>query len=129
MSEFKLVFCTPKIVSKTHMMIDKLLTEVTSRTLIQTIVNLFQHGSIADRLTFSLARQFYEVLANTLDLQYRNILLATLTNAKMQAVILNNWPFFSNYTDLVKECLENSSCDVFQDIYENIGKVISFYFF
>ena len=56
------VFCAPKVVVKTYTMIDQLLSVETSRTIIQTIVNLFQSGVITDEATFTFTRQFYQML-------------------------------------------------------------------
>ena len=113
------MFCPPAIVSKTYKMFDQLLSVETSRTIIHTIISLFQSKVIKDDITFNLIRQFYLVLAKTLDLQYGNILLATSTTAQMKTVIWNKWPFFSNNTDLVKRCLQKSNCDT----YQNLGNI------
>ena len=66
-------------------------------------------------------KEFYGALAKTLDLQYGNILLATSTKAQLQAVIDNDWPFFTNNTDLVKSCLLDSKCSSIKDIIQNLG--------
>ena len=71
--------------------------------------------------------EFYEILATTLNLEYGNILLATSTKSQLQAVIDNDWPFFTNNTDLVKICLLDSDCGVIQDIIQDLG--IEFYRF
>ena len=108
-------------------MIDQLLSVETSRTIIQTTVNLFHFGAITDESILTMVRQFYNVLASTLDLQYGKILLATSKTAQLQAAIKKDWPFFSNYTDLVKQCLQESNCDSIQKIYQNIGKGFSLF--
>ena len=76
-----LVFC-PRMVIKLFRFINQLLSNEHSKTIIQTFVNLFQSGAIADKTSFTLARQFYFVLASTLNLQYGNVLQATSTNAQ-----------------------------------------------
>ena len=65
--------------------------------------------------------EFYVVLASTLNLDYGNILLATSSNAKLQAVIDNDWPFFTNNTNMVKECLTYSKCDLIHDIVNQLA--------
>ena len=60
----------------------------------------------------------------TLNLQYGNILLATSTNSQLQSVIDNDWPFFTNQTDLVKTCLTDSDCDSIHDIIQKLGEYI-----
>ena len=116
-------FC-PTVVVKIYTFIDQLLSNQTTRTIIQTIVGLFQSIALTDEKSFNLTKQFYQVLASTLDLQYGNIILATSTNAQRQAVITTKWPYFTNYTDLVEKCLFESSCDILQEIYQNLGESI-----
>ena len=113
------------MVFKLYTFIDQLLSNETSRTIIQTIVNLFQSGAITDKTSLTLAKQFYNVLASTLDLQYGNILLATSTNAQLQAVKKNEWPFFANHTHLVDKCLTDSDCGGLQEIYRHLSKSCS----
>ena len=122
------VLCPPGMVFRTYMMIDKLLSVETERIIIQTMVNIFHSGVLTDKIALSLARQFYQVLADTYDLQHGNILLSTLTTAQMEAVIRKDWPFFTNNTDLVRKCLHESNCDAIQGIYPHLGKWINFLF-
>ena len=89
----------------------------------------FPVWSCSDGITFILTRQFYQVLVNTLDLQYENILLAASTAEQMQAVIWNKWPFFTNYTNVVEKCLRESNCDTLQEVYQDHGKDFSSSFF
>ena len=115
-------FCPPVVLFKLYNFIDQLLSNETSRTIIQTIVNLFQSGAITDKTSLTLAKQFYNVLASTLDLQYGNILLATSKNAQLHAMKRDDWPFFAENTDLVEKCLAESECGSFREILKDLGK-------
>ena len=117
------------MIFKIYTIIDQLLSVETSRTITRTIINLFQSGDVTDGITFILTRQFYQVLVNTLDLQYENILLAASTAEQMQAVIWNKWPFFTNYTNVVEECLRESNYDTLQEVYQDHGKDFFFFLF
>ena len=88
------------------------------------MVNLFHSGAMQDMTSFTLAREFYFVLASTLQLQYGNVLLATSTKSQLQNVINNAWPFFTNYTELVKTCLKDSECDNTQDVLQKQGQIL-----
>ena len=88
------------------------------------MVNLFQSGVLQDRTSFTQAKEFYLVLASTLQLQYGNVLLATSTKSQLQTVIDNDWPFFTNYTHLVKKCLKDTDCDSIQDIIQKLGNLL-----
>ena len=108
------VFC-PAMVSKMYTFVNQLLSVETSRTIILSIVNLFQSGVITDETTFTLTRKFYQVVADTLDLQYGNILLTSSTIAQIRSAIWNRGPFFTNHTDLVKKSLQESKFDFMHD--------------
>ena len=56
-----IAYC-PIMVLKLFRFIDQLLSVESSRTIIQTFVNLFQSEAIRDETIFLLARQFYKVL-------------------------------------------------------------------
>ena len=116
------VFCPPSTVFELYLFIERLLSNETSRTIIKTIVHLFQFQAIRDETSFALAKQFYHVLAPYLNLQYGNVLSATSSIEQMQHYIRNDWPFFANYTDLVEKCVQERNCDSTQDIFRNLGK-------
>ena len=100
---------------------NRMISNESSITVIQTYVNLFRSKVVKDKKSNSLLMEFYHVLAKTLDLQYGNILLAKSTKSQLQAVIDNDWPFFTNNTDLVKDCLSDSDCDGLQNIIQEQG--------
>ena len=115
-----IVYC-PRMVIKLFRFVDQLLSSESKRTIIQTFVNFFQSGALTDKISFTLAKQFYFEVASTLDLQYGNVLLATLTNAQLQAAIRRDWPFFVNNTDMVGKCLQESHCSGFQENFQKLG--------
>ena len=117
-----MIYC-PTMSIKLFRFVDQLLSSESSRTIIHTFVNLFHLGAITDENSFTLAKQFYFELAQTLNLQYGNILLATSTNAHLQAVVWNDWPVFANRTDLVGKCVEELHCDGIEDIFQKHGMV------
>ena len=117
--------CPSPLLVKLFTFLDELLSSESSRTIIQSIVNLFLSGSIKDKTSLSLAKEFYIVLASTLNLQHGNILLATSTRSQLQTMIDEDWPFFTNCTSLVKTCLKESDCDGVQDIVQKLGKQIT----
>ena len=116
-----IVYCPPARVIKLFRFVDQVLSSESTRTIIKTFVNLFQSGAITEKTSFTLAKQFYNILASTLDLQYGNVLLATSTNLHLQAVLRNDWPFFANNSNLIEKCLQESICDGVQDIFKKLG--------
>ena len=116
----------PTMVTKLFRFVNHILSNESERTIIQTFVNLFQTGALSDPTSFTLARKFFFVLASTLNLQYGNVLLATSTQAQLQAVLRNGWPFFANNSDAVEKCLDEIHCDRMQDILQQLGNMFVF---
>ena len=123
-----LVYCPPKMVFQLYKFIDHLLINESSRTIIQTIVNLFLSGAVTDDYSFILVKKFYDKMASTLDLQYGDVLLATSSNARLENMLRNDWPFFVENTIMVKNCIFESKCNGFQSNFANLGKVFPVYF-
>ena len=119
-----IVYC-PVMDFKLYSFVDQLLSSESKRTLIQSYTNLFHSGVLKGTTSITLAKEFYIDLAATLNLQYGNILLATSTTAQIQAVIDNDWPFFGNNTNLVKASTWDSESDRLQEIFEDLGKILS----
>ena len=117
---FAIVYC-PRTVLKLHTFVDQLLSTETTRTIILTVVNLFKSGVLKDKTKLNPVNKFYFELASTLQLQYGNVLLAIAPKEEFQAVLDNDWPFFTNTTDLVKGCLQDSDCNQIQDILQQLG--------
>ena len=118
---FQAVIYCPTMSIKLFRFVDQLLSSESSRTIIHTVVGLFQSGVLTEETSFTLAKQFYNKLASTLNLKYGNVLLASSTNAQLKALIRKDWPFFSNNTNLVERCLQESHCDGIQDIFQKHG--------
>ena len=120
-----IVYCPPLMMTKLFRFVNELISTESSRTVIQTMVNLFQSGVMKeDMASFALAKEFYLVFAQTLQLQYGKVLLATGSKSQIQAVLDNDWPFFANYTEMVKTCLDDYRCEGLQDIFQMLGNIL-----
>ena len=111
------------MVIKLFSFLDNLFSTESTRTIIQTLVNTFRFGTITDKTSLTLTKDFYFSLASTLDLQYGNVLLATSTRSQLQEVLDNDWPFFTNNTRLVERCLKDSDCEGTQKFIHGLGNI------
>ena len=111
-----IVFCPTKL----YLYIDRLLSYESSRTIIHSYIHLFHSKITKDKATIRLMNKFYDVLAATMELEYGNILMATSTKAQLRTVIHNEWPFFANNTEPVKNCLEYIECDIIQNVIQGM---------
>ena len=112
------VYCPDLMVFKLFYFIDQLLSNQSSRTVIQTMANTLQPGALTDQASLTLTKQFYNVMASTLNLQYGNVLLATSPNAQLPSTDLSN---------LVKTCLQESHCEKVQDIFQKLGNAFVYF--
>ena len=119
-----IIYCPSPVTTKLYRFINCVVSSETPRTLVHSLVSLFHTGILKkDTASFTLAKELYMVVANMLDLQYGNVLIATGTRSQLQTVIDNDWPFFTNYTETVRNCLKDSKCDELQDIFEKLGQL------
>ena len=109
-------------ISKLFFFLDQLLSFESSRSILNAYVNLFHSKTVKERTTISQMKKFYHVLADTFDLNYGNILLATSTKAGLQTMIDNDWPYFTKNIDFVRKCLLESDCASAQHIIQKLGK-------
>ena len=108
------VFC-PAMPIKLFRLIDQLLSSESSRTLIQTIVNILLSGPIPDEMTFNLAKRFYLEMAFSLKLTFGNVLRATSlqsANSSDQQIIA---------LDDVSGCHQDSCFEEMQNIFQKLG--------
>ena len=115
-----IVYC-PTMVIKLFRFVHHLLSTESQRTIIQTFVNLFQSGALTDKTSFTLAKQLYFEVVSALNLQFGDVLLPVSTKAELQAILRNDWPFLVNNTGPVEKCLQDSQCDIFQNIFNKYG--------
>ena len=69
-----------------------------------------------------MANKFYQALDHVFNLDYGKNLLATSSRAQLQDMINKDYPFFMNHKVDVHNCLNNMSCQIVENIVENLGK-------
>ena len=111
---YAVVFC-PTMPIKFFRLIDKLLSSESSRTLIQTIVNILLSTSIPDEMTFNLAKEFYFEMASTLNMTYGNVLRAT----SLQSANRSDQQIFAS-NDL-NGCQQDSCFENMQNTFQSRG--------
>ena len=119
-----IVFCPSVMDVKFFRFVDQLLTSESSRTIVQAFVNLFQLGVIKDAKRYELAKEFYKIMASSLGMEFGNILMATSRRTQLLAVLDNDWPFLTNYTDLVEKGLKDSDFDQIRNVTQKLGNIV-----
>ena len=119
-----MIYCPYAEVIKLFKFVNQMLSNESSRTIIQAVVNLFQPGVITQKESFHSANKFYNELASTLNLRYGDILLATSSRDQLQDALMNQLPFFAKFTELIEKCLQEFNCNGIQGIIKKLGIVI-----
>ena len=118
-----IIYCPSANEIRLYRFVYQLLATESQRTVIQTLTHLVRLKPKTDEKSLlPLLKKFYKVMASTLNLQHGNVLLATLTNAQLEDMISNEWPFFANNSGVVGKCLTDKNCDTLQASLRELGE-------
>ena len=112
---FATVFCsnTPKQLYK---FFSNLVSTQTPKTLLLALVNTIISGNVREFSEKEQLNKFYNTIDEIFKLEYGNILLASSSKDDLKKIFDNEWPFFENHTEMVKECFLGGSCQYVQDL-------------
>ena len=107
---------------KLYQFFKNLLERESVRTIIQALVRTLESGKIEGRAHKEKANEFYRVLDKILHLQYGKVLLALSTRSQLQDLLDKDLPFFTNFTQDVRKCLNDSKiCERVQHLIQSLG--------
>ena len=118
------IFC-PENTFKLYQFLHSLLSTQSPRTIIQATINTIESDTIMDQSDRKLLNQFYLSLKRIFDFEYGKILLATSSLSELKGMLAKNWPYFTNYSKEIDQCLTQISCQGVTDLIQTLGK---FYF-
>ena len=112
---FATVLCsnTPKQLYK---FFNNLVSTQTPDTLLLALVNTIISGNVKEFSVKTQLNKFYKVIDEMFKLEYGNILFASSSKKDLQKMLDNDWPFLTNHTEMVKECLLGASCQSVKDL-------------
>ena len=116
-----ILYCPISMIRLYHS-VEQLVGSESAATLIQTVVGLIDGNEVEDTAILQKMGQFYLVLEKMFNLQFGKLLLALSTKKELQIMLDKKLPFFSNFENEVKMCLENISCAKLDDLIETLGK-------
>ena len=115
------IYCPEENDAKVYLFLRNLLSNEIPRTIIQAVVNLAKSERIQGTISQKMINQFYLALDRVFNLEYGKNLLATSSRAQLQDMIDKDYPFFEHHKLVVQRCLTNMSCQVVNNIVENLG--------
>ena len=117
---FSLIVHCPETTFKLYQFLDGLLSSESLRTIIKATVNTIQSDDIKGT-NKKMVNEFYLALNHTFDFQYGKILLATSTFSKLKTMMEKDWPYFTPYSQEIKQCLSGASCQGIINIVSSSG--------
>ena len=115
-----LIFCNQM---KLDIFLNQLITTETKHTVIKTVINTIESGSIKNIVTEKMVSEFYLVMKNMFHLQYEDILLATASlMPATSARALLDLPYFFPYHEELEKCGNGTSCPKISQAINSLGK-------
>ena len=115
-----LISCTESV--KLYQFLHTLISTQSPRTIIQTTINTIQNGKIIKISNKKRFNQFYLMLDKLFHFQLGKILLAISTKFQLKAMKDKDWPYFSQYSQEMDQCLSGETCQGTMDIVQGLGE-------
>ena len=116
-----MVYCSkPVAISQ---FLHSLLFNQSARTIIQATVNTLQSDDIKALQNRIRMNQFYLALDKIFHFQLGKILLATASPSELQAMMSNDLPYFTHFSQEIDQCLNNASCQGVRDLVTTLSKL------
>ena len=121
---FSIMTHCPTTAMQMTQFLHSLLSTQSARTVIQSTVNTIQLSSIKETLIKKGLNAFYLALDKIFHFQLVKILLATTSLSQLQTMMSKEWPYFTNYSQEIDQCLGGTSCQGVMDIVKTLGEYI-----
>ena len=115
-----LIDCSESV--KLYQFLHTLISTQSPRTIIQTTVNTIQNDKIMENSNRKRFNQFYLILEKKFHFQLGKILLAISTKTQLKDMKDKDWPYFSQYSQEMDQCLSGESCQGMMDIVQGLGE-------
>ena len=115
-----IVYCSEPVALSQFL--HNLLSTQSPRTIIQATVNTIQSGNLKEVFNRDRINQFYIALDKIFHFQFGKILLATASSSDLEAMLAKDWPFFTNFSQEIEECLNRTSCQGVAGLIQLLGK-------
>ena len=115
-----IVYCSESIALSQFL--HSLLSSQSPRTIIQATVNTIEAGDIKERSNMKRMAEIYLALDKIFHFQHGKILLATVSSSELKDMMSKDWPYFSQYSQEIDLCFNNTSCQGVSDLVKSLGK-------
>ena len=116
-----IIFCSEPVALTQFLHI--LLSTQSPRTIIHAAVNTIQSEDIKEILTRNLMNNFYLDLDKIFQFHLGKIHMATASSSQLQSMIAKDWPYFTQHSHHIDQCLNNESCEGVYNITRSLGNL------
>ena len=65
--------------------------------------------------------KFFLALSKIFDIKFGAILLATTTPAEIKSMLSKDWPYFTQFSKEIDQCIKAASCQGVKEIVQKLG--------
>ena len=114
------VYCSESVAISQFL--HSLLSTQSPRTIIQATVNTIESVGLDENKNKKRLNQLYLDLDKIFHFQLGKILLATASPSEIEAMIAEDWPYFTSHSQQIDECLNGASCQGIKNLVQTLGK-------
>ena len=117
-----MIYCSESVAL--FQFLHSLLSTQSPRTIIQATVNKHHTcHAIEETSNKKAMNKFYLALDKIFHLQFGKILLATVPQQELEAMIAKDRPFFTHYSQEMDQCLNNANCKGVSALVQSLGEI------
>ena len=116
-----LAHCPSNEVFKLYKFFQTLVSTQDFKTILKATVNTIAGSNIRKSQALEKVHAFYDILEETLKLQYGAILLATSSKTKQQKIIEEGFPFTAKHKESVLRCFDGTNCNEMKRLLKGLG--------
>ena len=116
---FAIVYCAEPVALTQFL--HSLLSTQSPRTIIQATVNTIQSDRIQEKSNRQRMNKFFHALNKIFDFKLGAVLLATTTPAEINSMLSKDWPYFTQFSKEIDQCINAASCQGVKEIVQKLG--------
>ena len=118
--------CPSNAVFKLYKFFRILVSTEDLKTILKATVNTIAASKIRNRRTRGKVLKFYDILEETLKLEYGTILIASSSSTKQKIIIEGDFPFTAKHKDKILSCFNGTNCSDMRSLLKDLGNTYIF---
>ena len=90
----------------------------------RAVINTLESGKLEEIVDRAQVLGFFQAFDRVFKLEYGKVLLAVSSSHQLEEMLRRGLPYFANYTEEVRSCLDGSSCEGVRKLVETLGEAL-----